>query len=282
MFAPPVKATTAKTAGCASATRHAEGAQRNSSSRDEQEAQPPRTCHAEFVRRANFDFSKVPIFPPDQRAPSKPAQPRLAVGAVNDPLEREADCAADEAMRAPERDHSVASAPKPGEGLQKHPAGPQSAVGEAPAVIHEVLRSPGQSLDAAARAHFEQRFGHRFGDVRIHADGRAAESARLIGAAAYTVATHVVFDAGRYQPRALQGRRLLAHELAHVVQQRANSTAAAVVRLQPPDSKPTYGNIYPEDDQPSARIVRLEKVGELWYEVGPKGDRLAQKVTTIL
>ena len=188
-------------------------------------------------RTQEADRGRMSASPTGERA-FQLTQPRLAVGAVNDPLEQEADCVADQVMRTPERDLLVASAPKRGQGLQKQPAGLQSAVSEAPAVVHEVLRSPGQPLDAAARAYFEPRFGHRFGDVRIHADARAAESARSIDAAAYTVATHVAFDAGRYEPHALQGRRLLAHELAHVVQQRANSPAASVLQRDKRNPKP--------------------------------------------
>ncbi len=88
-----------------------------------------------------------------------------------------------------------------------------------PSIVHEVLRSPGQALDAATRGLFESRLNHDFGHVRVHADGAAAESANAVAASAYTVGTHVVFGAGRYAPGTDAGRRLLAHELAHVVQQ---------------------------------------------------------------
>jgi hypothetical protein len=90
----------------------------------------------------------------------------------------------------------------------------------APPVVHEVLRSSGAPLDASVRARMEPRFGHSFADVRVHADGRAAESARAVGAHAYAVGRDVVFAAGRYAPGSAEGQRLIAHELAHVVQQR--------------------------------------------------------------
>ncbi len=90
----------------------------------------------------------------------------------------------------------------------------------APPIVHDVLRAPGQPLDAGTRAYMEPRFGHSFADVRVHTDARAAESARAVDAAAYTVGSDVVFAGGRYEPRGGDGRRLLAHELAHVVQQR--------------------------------------------------------------
>lgn len=65
-----------------------------------------------------------------------------------------------------------------------------------------------------------QRFGHEFGDVRVHDDARSAESARAVGATAYTVGRDVVFDAGLYAPHTPAGSQLLTHELAHVLQQR--------------------------------------------------------------
>ena len=79
--------------------------------------------------------------------------------------------------------------------------------------------SPGQPLDAAARAFMEPRLGHDFSGVRVHADAKAADSARAMTAEAYTVHRDIVFGNGRYAPASLGGRRLLAHELVHVVQQ---------------------------------------------------------------
>src|SRR5437879_8758558 len=86
----------------------------------------------------------------------------------------------------------------------------------APPLVDEVLAAPGQPLDAATRADMSTRFGQDFSRVRVHADNRAAESARGIGARAYTVGEHVVFGAGEHHPASAQGRELLAHELAHV------------------------------------------------------------------
>jgi hypothetical protein len=88
-----------------------------------------------------------------------------------------------------------------------------------PSLVHDVLRLPGRPLEAATRTFMEPRFGCDFGRVRIHADARAAESARAVNALAYTVGRDVVFGSGQYAPQTGAGRRLLAHELAHVVQQ---------------------------------------------------------------
>lgn len=91
-----------------------------------------------------------------------------------------------------------------------------------PAIVHEVLRDPGHELNGDTRAFFEPRFGHDFSAVRVHTDARAAESAQSVHAHAYTVGNDIVFGASRYQPNAVDGQRLLAHELVHVVQQRGS------------------------------------------------------------
>src|SRR5215210_1584606 len=90
-----------------------------------------------------------------------------------------------------------------------------------PPIVHDVLRSPGQPLDVATRSFMEQRFGHDFGRVRVHADPKAAESTLTVNAIAYAVGHDLVFGAGRYAPGTGEGCRLLAHELTHVVQQGA-------------------------------------------------------------
>jgi len=90
-----------------------------------------------------------------------------------------------------------------------------------PASVQHTLHASSQPLDGATRTFMEERFGHTFGQVRIHTDGQAAQSARDVHALAYTVGRDVVFGAGQYQPQTGAGRRLIAHELTHVVQQGA-------------------------------------------------------------
>ena len=102
--------------------------------------------------------------------------------------------------------------------LARSPATPEARK-TVPAIVHEVLRSPGRPLSAATRAVMEPRLGHDFGRVRVHVDDRADASARAVNALAYTVGHHVVFGAGQYVPGTAAGRRLLAHELTHVAQQ---------------------------------------------------------------
>jgi ribosomal protein S15P/S13E len=168
-------------------------------------------------------------------------QRKLTVGRTDDPLEHEADRVADQVMRMPDPAPTIGPAPlqisrecadcekedEDKEKLQMKPAAAsQPQTGEAPGIVHNVLRSAGQPLDPASRAYFEPRFGHDFSGVRVHTDGRAAESAVSIGASAYTAGSNIAFAEGRYSPATSPGRRLLAHELTHVVQQRALSPRA--------------------------------------------------------
>jgi Domain of unknown function (DUF4157) len=102
--------------------------------------------------------------------------------------------------------------------LQRKASGREVDV-EAPPIVHDVLGRAGQPLDAPVRALLEPRFGRDFSGVRVHTDARAAASARAVGALAYTVGEQIAFDTGRYDPRSQAGQRLIAHELAHTVQQ---------------------------------------------------------------
>jgi len=100
-----------------------------------------------------------------------------------------------------------------------------------PPIVHDVLGSPGQPLDRETRVFMEPRFGHDFSSVRLHTDTQAAESARAVNARAYAVGHDVVFAAGQYAPKNAAGRHLLAHELAHTIQQSGTSTTLAPVSL---------------------------------------------------
>ncbi len=98
-----------------------------------------------------------------------------------------------------------------------------------PGIVHDVLRAPGEPLAAPLRTHMESRFGRDLTGVRVHAGPRAAAAAESLGARAFAAGRSVVFGTGEYRPESGPGRRLLAHELAHVVQQGAS--AAAPTRL---------------------------------------------------
>jgi len=114
-------------------------------------------------------------------------------------------------------------------------ASPANEPAAVPPIVHEVLRSPGQPLDPGTRAFFEPRFGQDFSQVRTHTDSQAGESAKAVGAHAYTVGNQIVFAPNQLQPEGESGRRLMAHELAHVVQQRGIHTGAdAPTRVSDP------------------------------------------------
>ena len=147
-------------------------------------------------------------------------QAKLTIGALNDIYEQEADRVADQVMRMPDAnaniEFSLSSEELP---LQRRvPGNGPAGIVTAPALVQNVLSSPGQPLDTFTRKFFEPRFGHDFGHVRIHTDENAGESAASVNAAAYAVGSDIVFARGLYWPGRATGRMLIAHELAHVVQ----------------------------------------------------------------
>jgi hypothetical protein len=96
-----------------------------------------------------------------------------------------------------------------------------------PAIINQSLSSPGHPLPHSERRFMEPRFGHNFAAVRVHDDATAAASAHAISANAFTIGRHVFFAQGQFRPGSRSGRRLLAHELAHVIQSNRDPSAAA-------------------------------------------------------
>ncbi len=114
--------------------------------------------------------------------------------------------------------------------LQRQPAN-RTEPAAVPPVVHDVLRSPGQQLELATRTFMEPRFGHDFSRVRVHADGEASNAARVVQARAYTIGRDIVFGSGEYGPATAAGKRLLAHELTHVVQQRGADAASLTGQL---------------------------------------------------
>lgn len=153
----------------------------------------------------------------EQCARSGPGLQRaLTIGASDDPLEREADRIAEQVLAAPARSGASAAPPR----IQRATGPAAAPAGEAPASVMQTLGRSGEPLDAALRQDMEQRFGRDFSQVRIHRDGAAAQSAFEAGARAYTAGNNIVFGQARFQPQSAAGRRLLAHELVHIVQQR--------------------------------------------------------------
>jgi len=154
----------------------------------------------------------------------------LTVGPANDPLEQEADRVAEQvSTRTPA---GLGKAPL---GIQRFAARPSTGP-EAPASVARTLAGPGRPLEPGIRTDMERRFGHDFSRVRVHDGDAAAHSAGDVDARAYTVGNHIVFGAGQFAPAKAEGRRLLAHELTHTIQQGAAAGASAgVVRRVPID-----------------------------------------------
>jgi hypothetical protein len=187
----------------------------------------------------SWDFGKIPLFPPERSTPPLMAapprhtiQPKLSVGPADDPLEHEADRIADQTMQKSATELSIGASQvqvsrkcaaceedERAQALQTKRAGPPVAADEGLDSVSDVLRSPGRPLDPASRAYFAPRFGRDFSRVRVYDGAEAAASARAIGALAYTVGGNIVFGNGQYAPETAEGAKLIAHELAHVVQQ---------------------------------------------------------------
>jgi Domain of unknown function (DUF4157) len=152
-------------------------------------------------------------------------QRKLTVGRSDDPLERQADQVAERVMRMPEPSawggmvQRKCAACADEDRLQRKSLDTQVADIAAPPIVNDVLRSPGRPIDPRTRSVLEPRFGRDFGNVRVHTEGLASQSAEALMARAYTVGRDIAFRRGEYAPDTIAGRSLLAHELAHVVQQ---------------------------------------------------------------
>lgn len=124
------------------------------------------------------------------------------------------------------------------------------------------LRGGGRPLPETERAFFEPRFGVDFSSVRVHEGGQAAQMARSIQAKAFTVGRDVVFGSGQYSPGSSQGRKLLAHELTHVVQQGGGRSG----KLQP------FRDIFPSVPSGTIQRRRLPKKSELAALLGGRNQ----------
>lgn len=188
--------------------------------------------------RSSHDFSQIPVHPsqiPVHPKSSANVRSKLRVSPPGDIYGEEADRVSEQVMRMPDLQlqRACACGGKSGERecdackLSRKASGESVGSARVPGVVAEVLRSSGRPLDAATRTSMDTRFQFDFSRVRIHDDAQAAESASAVSALSYTVGRHIVFGPGQYSPATAAGRRLLAHELTHVVQQHASSLAAA-------------------------------------------------------
>jgi hypothetical protein len=144
-------------------------------------------------------------------------QTKFPINQQGDIYEQEADRIADQVMVT--AGYSGESGARPL--IQRFSRQANGQADSARADVNEALVSPGRPLEPALLHEMEQRFGHDFSQVRVHTDEKAAAATSRVNAVAYTVGRNVVFGAGRYSPTTSDGKRLLAHELTHVVQQTA-------------------------------------------------------------
>ena len=170
------------------------------------------------------DFRRIPLY---SKSPAS-IRAKLAINAPRDSNEQEAEWIADRVLADPEH-HAVSGVMPRIERFSGQPAEQAQAV---PASVDQVLATPGRPLEPPLRHDMEQRFGHDFSRVQVHTDRKAAESSQALHAQAYTLGWSIVFGAGRYAPETWMGRRLIAHELTHVLQQEASPPLATTVQRQ--------------------------------------------------
>lgn len=198
---------------------------------------PPRPlpARARAAGGTAWSLSRVAVHPP-----ARAVRPGLTVGAANDPAEAEADRVADRVMASPApaprgaspdsaavirrkcdscRDEDEAGSASGAPAIQLSPAASPAAApaGAAEAAIAGL--GAGTPLPRTERDFFEPRFGHDLSGVRVHTGEAAQAASRSLGARAFTLGADIAFAAGAYAPRSRDGRRLIAHELTHVLQQ---------------------------------------------------------------
>lgn len=167
-------------------------------------------------------------------------QRKLTIGASNDPLEQEADRIAEQVMASPVPSYVNTIPPR----IQRFTGHAVEQADQAPASVDRVLASSGRPLEPALRHEMGQRFGHDFSQVRVHAGTAAEQSAQDVNAQAFTVGSNIVFGQGQFAPETHAGRRLIAHELTHVVQQEAPSRTKSLQPVVKPRYAHGHGEIF--------------------------------------
>ena len=163
-------------------------------------------------------------------------QPKLKVTQAGDGYEQEANRVADQILTAPApRVQRMCSECEEEEVQRKVATGAQAAttrVSDAPADIAQAVQG-GQPLPKPVRAFFEPRFGADLSQVRISSGMEAEKASSGIHARAFTLGNNIVFGKGEYAPETFDGKRLLAHELTHTLQQREEPSAAPSIQRKP-------------------------------------------------
>ena len=181
---------------------------------------------------------------PGRFASAVAIQAKLAIDAPGDIYEQEANAVAERIMAAPVS-HKV-QRPTRGKKVIQRQTTADLGMESAHPIVDRAVRSAGGPLDAATRAFMEPHFGLDFSGITIHSSSEAAGTARALQAHAFTVGSHIVFGAGQYAPQSDSGRKLIAHELTHVLQQ---ESAQPLLQRKPaakpaaPPTPPPGGNI---------------------------------------
>ncbi|MGN6297116.1 MAG: eCIS core domain-containing protein [Ginsengibacter sp.] len=157
-------------------------------------------------------------------------QQKLSIGAVNDPLEYEADAMADKVMRMPEQnfiqrkcahcEEEERAQRKPSESfLQKKETADNQIASDTVSNQIQSTKGSGNVMPDTTKSFMESRFGANFSNVKIHIGSYASQLSNQLNAQAFTVGNDIYFNEGKYQPESSEGKHLLAHELTHMLQQ---------------------------------------------------------------
>lgn len=234
---------------------------------------------AVHLENLGHDFSRVKVYANRRAMPSASLtaigiQAKLAISQPEDESEREADRVAEQVIRILEpplqqtydsrREFSKCLAKQQDQEHQlvKRRHIQAKNIGESigyPILKDALLFSSSQPLDSVTRAFFEPRFGFDFSSIRIHTDSNAAEAAESIQSRAFTVGNDIFFGRNRYNPQSTKGGLLLAHELAHTIQQNAGSTSGILIqRTLEEDINSLLERIMPSPDTAENRILIIE------------------------
>lgn len=218
-----------------------------------------------------WSLSAIPAHPASQTPAAGPIQAKLMVGAADDASEREADRRADRVMRSPA---PLAEPAATGAAIRREcSGGADEAEPASPAAQAAVggLGS-GMSLSPPDLEFFGSRFGRDFSNVRVHADAAADTASRALAARAFTVGGDVAFARGEYRPGTDAGRRLIAHELVHTLQQGEGGRSAVQRQEAEPDGegpkKPGGTGGLLERFKNAARDLAAEKLNAITAKPG--------------
>lgn len=183
-------------------------------------------------------------------------QAKLKIGAPNDVYEQEADRVADQVMARSPNSNITKTAPR----IQRVPTSTGSSGNSVPSSVHRVLASSGRPMKSGLRKDMEQRFSQDFSQVRLHTGAVAEQSAGDVSARAYTVENNVVFGTGQFSPSTITGKRLIAHELTHVVQQNGSRLSEKTLQrdlaIEPPSPDAVPGVLTPTEMRSALRYNR--------------------------